>query len=250
MNRFEGRIALVTGAASGIGLATCARLASEGAHVLLADRDAQKLPAALAALSGEGHESHVLDVTEEAGWLALARVIGERHGRLDVLVNNAGYGSFAPIADTSLETWRAVMAVNMESIFLSTKILMPLLAASGSGAIVNVSSIRGIIAGVNTGSYSASKGAVRMFTKVTALECAAAGNGVRANSIHPGHTTTPLTAEAYADPVIARQLLADVPMGRPGEAEEIADGIAFLASDDARYMTGSELVVDGGKSAQ
>ena len=248
--RLDGRIALVTGAASGIGLATAARFAAEGATVLLADRDEPKLAEAHASLPGEGHEAIVLDVTDEAGWIALAARIEARFGRLDVLVNNAGFGRFGSIADTSFDQWRTVVAVNLDSVFLATKYLLPLLTASGRGSIVNMSSIRGIVAAANTGSYCAAKGGVRMFTKATALECAALGNGVRANSLHPGHIATPLTAPAYADPEVAKHLLADVPVGRIGQADEIADAALFLASDDSRYMTGAELVIDGGSTAQ
>ena len=248
--RLQGRIALVTGAASGIGLATAVRFAAEGATVLLADRDEPKLADALASLTGKGHETIVLDVTDDGGWTALATRIEERFGRLDVLVNNAGFGRFGSIADTSLDQWRSIIAVNLDSVFLATKHMLPMLAASGHGSIINMSSIRGIVAASNTGSYCAAKGGVRMFTKATAMECAALGNGVRANSIHPGHIATPLTAPAYADPEVAKHLLADVPIGRIGEADEIADGILFLASDESRYMTGAELVIDGGSTAQ
>ena len=250
MSRLTGRVALVTGAASGIGLATARRFAGEGATVLLADRDVAKLTAALANLGGVPHEAIPLDVTDEGGWIALAARVQQRFGTLDILVNNAGFGKFATIAETTLDQWRAILAVNLDSVFLGTKHMLPLLAASGHGAIVNMSSIRGIVAGTGTGSYCAAKGGVRMFTKVTALECAEAGNGVRANSIHPGHIATPLSAPAYADPEIAKKLLADVPLGRVGQADEIADAILFLASDESRYMTGGELVVDGGTTAQ
>ena len=250
MSRLSDRVALVTGAASGIGLATAKRFAAEGATVLLADRDVEKLGAALADLGGAPHDAIPLDVTDEPGWIALAERIGQRFGKLDIVVNNAGFGKFATIAETSLDQWRAILAVNLDSVFLGTKHMLPLLAASGRGAIVNMSSIRGIVAGSGTGSYCAAKGGVRMFTKVTALECAEARNGVRANSVHPGHIATPLSAPAYADPDIAKKLLADVPLGRIGEADEIADAILFLASDESRYMTGAELVVDGGTTAQ
>lgn len=250
MSRIEGRIALITGAASGIGLATARRFAAEGAVVILADRNEGGLATARAALPGEAHQTATIDVTDEQAWAALAERITAQFGKLDILVNNAGFGKFASIAETTLDQWRSIISVNLDSVFLATKYMMPLLAASGRGAIVNMSSIRGIVAGPGTGSYSAAKGGVRMFTKATALECAEVGNGVRANSIHPGHIATPLTAPAYADAQIAKTLLADVPLGRIGEAEEIADGILFLASDESRYMTGAELVIDGGSTAQ
>ncbi|WP_313803662.1 glucose 1-dehydrogenase [Sphingobium sp.] len=250
MTRFAGRIALVTGAASGIGLSTAQRFAAEGATLLLVDRDREKLKTVRNNLAGEAHDAITLDVTDEQGWIALAERIKARFGKLDILVNNAGFGRFKPITETSLEEWRSIISVNLDSVFLATKHMMPLLAASGHGAVVNMSSIRGIVAASGTGPYCAAKGGVRMFTKVTALECAEARNGVRANSIHPGHIRTPLSAPAYADPEIAKKLLADVPIGRPGEPDEIANAILFLASDESRYMTGAELVVDGGTTAQ
>jgi meso-butanediol dehydrogenase/(S,S)-butanediol dehydrogenase/diacetyl reductase len=250
MNRLDARTALITGAASGIGLATARRFAAEGATLILADRNADALSDARDSLPGDGHEAVVMDVTDERAWIALADRVERRFGRLDILVNNAGFGKFASIADTSLAQWRSIIAVNLDSVFLGTKYMMPLLAASGRGAIVNMSSIRGLVGGANAGSYSAAKGGVRLFTKASALECAEARNGVRVNSIHPGHIATPLTAPAYADADIARTLLADVPLGRIGESEEIADGILFLASDESRYMTGAELVIDGGSTAQ
>ncbi len=249
MGRLKGKLAAVSGAASGIGLATAKVFAAEGARVLLLDRDATRLTAALAGLDEGGHGSVVMDVTREDAWVDLAKKIERDHGRLDVLVNNAGFGAFKSIAETSFESWRSIMAVNLDSVFLATKYLMPALAASGRGSIINVSSIRGIVAAPNTGSYCASKGGVRLFTKATAMECAALENGVRANSIHPGHVETPLTAGAYADPVISARLKADIPMKRQGQPEEIADAMLFLASEDSRYMTGAELVVDGGSTA-
>ncbi|WP_300112822.1 SDR family oxidoreductase [Sphingobium sp.] len=250
MNRLDARIALITGAASGIGLATARRFAEEGAKVVMADRNEDALSSVRASLRGDGHQTVTMDVTDERAWAALAERIEAQFGKLDILVNNAGFGKFASITDTTLEQWRSIIAVNLDSVFLGTKYMMPLLAASGQGAIVNMSSIRGIVAGPGTGSYCAAKGGVRMFTKATAIECAAAGNGIRANSIHPGHIATPLTAPAHADAGIAKTLLADVPLGRIGQAEEIADGILFLASEESRYMTGAELVIDGGSTAQ
>ncbi len=240
----------MTGAASGIGLATARRFAVAGARLIVVDRNADGLAAALAALGDDGHRGVTMDVTDEAAWAALAGEIDQAAGKLDILVNNAGFGVFRSIVDTTLDHWRSIMAVNLDSVFLATKHLLPLLARSGNGSIVNMSSIRGIAAAPNAGSYCAAKGAVRMFTKATALECAALGNGVRANSIHPGHIATPLTAGAHADPIIAARLLADVPIGRVGTPDEIADAILFLASDASRYMTGAELVVDGGSTAQ
>jgi meso-butanediol dehydrogenase / (S,S)-butanediol dehydrogenase / diacetyl reductase len=252
MARLAGKIALVTGAASGIGLATAKRFAEEDAVVILADRDEERLPGALAeveAFGGEHCAIH-LDVTLEGAWVAAARQIEARYRRLDILVNNAGFGRFCPIAETSLDAWRATMAVNLDSVFLGTKHALPLLARSGKGAIVNMSSVRGLVAGPNAGAYSAAKAGVRLFSKVAALECAAAGNGVRVNSIHPGHVETPLTAATYANPAIARAFLEHTPLGRFAQAREIAEAIVFLASDESSYMTGAELTIDGGMTAQ
>lgn len=250
MKRLQDRVSLVTGAASGIGLATARRFAEEGATVILADRNREGLGHALASLPEGAHEAAVLDVTDEPGWASLADQLSARFGKLDILVNNAGFGKFASIADTSFDQWRSIIAVNLDSVFLGTKYMLPLLVSSGRGSIINMSSIRGIVAGTGTASYCAAKGGVRMLTKATAIECATDGNKVRVNSVHPGHIATPLTEPAYANAEIAKTLLADVPLGRIGEAEEIADGILFLASDESRYMTGAELVIDGGSTAQ
>lgn len=249
--RLAGKIALVTGAASGIGLATTQRFAEEGARVIATDRDAPALALVTAQLDEVegGHRTIVLDVTDEAQWQAAMREVDDRFGRLDILVNNAGFGRFCSIAEMSLKEWQATIAVNLDSVFLGTKYALPLLARSGRSAIVNMSSMRGMAAATGCGAYSAAKAGVRLFTKVTALECAQAGNGVRANSVHPGHVVTALTAAAYADAAIGPALLAHTPLGRFAQPREIADAIVFLASDEASYMTGAELTIDGGVTA-
>jgi NAD(P)-dependent dehydrogenase (short-subunit alcohol dehydrogenase family) len=250
--RLSGRVALITGAASGIGLATAKRFAEEEAVVILTDRDEVRLASALAEVRAVGGDPMAisLDVTVEAAWMNAIEKVASALRRLDILVNNAGFGRFRSIADTTLEEWHATLAVNLDSVFLGTKHALPLLAKSGRGAIVNMSSIRGLVAGPNAGAYSAAKAGVRLFTKVTALECAAAGNGVRVNSVHPGHVETPLTAPVYAQPEIAGPLLAETPLGRFAQAREIAEVILFLASDEASYVTGAEFTVDGGVTAQ
>jgi meso-butanediol dehydrogenase / (S,S)-butanediol dehydrogenase / diacetyl reductase len=252
MGSLSHKIALITGAASGIGLRTAERFAEEGASVVLADKSEDGLAAALAsvrAIGGE-HLSIVFDVTLEEAWIHAAQQIDRALGRLDVLVNNAGYGRFQSISETTFADWRAILAVNLDSVFLGTKYCLPLLARSGKGSIVNVSSIRGLVAGLGTGAYSASKAGVRLFTKSTALECAAAGNGVRANSVHPGQVETPLVAAAMAGTDRRRATLDLIPVRRMGLPTEIADGIVFLASDASSFMTGSEMVIDGGFTAQ
>ncbi|HEY4083073.1 MAG TPA: glucose 1-dehydrogenase [Burkholderiaceae bacterium] len=249
MNRMSDKVCLITGAASGIGLASALRLAEEGARVILADRDVAGLERALARMPGNGHITQAMDVTLEADWLRVLGEVDAGYGRLDVLVNNAGFGRFRSITETSLDEWRATLAVNLDSVFLGTKHALPLLARSGRGAIVNMSSMRGLRAGANAGAYCAAKAGVHLFTKVTALECGAAANGVRANSIHPGHVETPLTAAAYANPELAAKFLAHTPLKRFGQAGEIAEAVLFLASDESSYMTGSELIIDGGVTA-
>jgi meso-butanediol dehydrogenase/(S,S)-butanediol dehydrogenase/diacetyl reductase len=250
--RLAGKISLITGAASGIGWATAERFAQEGATVVLADRAAGMLEERLRSLNARGgqHRAIALDVTSEDGWLRAVHEIESAFGRLDVLVNNAGIGYFRSIVDTTFEEWRAIMSVNLDGVFLGTKHSMPLLARSGKGSIVNVSSIRGLIGGLNVAAYCASKGGVRLFTKATALECAALRNGVRANSVHPGVIETPMSAQAFSDPAQLEQRLQAIPAGRAGQPLEIANAIIFLASDESSYMTGSEVVIDGGHTAQ
>jgi len=194
--------------------------------------------------------SIVFDVTLEDAWIRAIQQIDSAYGRLDVLVNNAGYGRYQTIAHSTLADWRDTLAVNIDSVFLATKYSLPLLARSGRSSIVNISSVYGLVGGRGFGAYCASKGAVRMFTKATALECAAAANGIRANSVHPGQVLTPLTAEVLDDPVRRLAAIDSVPIGRTGQPTEIAEVIVFLASDAASFMTGSEVVVDGGFTAR
>lgn len=250
--RLDGKIALITGAASGIGWATVELFAAEGAVVILADRAADKL-AERAATLPERHRAVVLDVTSEAEWMRIMQEIEREFGRLDVLVNNAGIGYFRSIADTTFDEWRTILSVNLDSVFLGTKYALPLLTRSGKGSIINISSIRGQVAGPNVAAYSASKAGVRLFTKSTAIECAAAGNGIRANSVHPGVIETPMSAQALSNeqaPTKLAQSVERIPVGRLGTASEIAAAIVFLASDESSYMTGSEITIDGGYTAQ
>lgn len=242
--RLTGRSAVVTGAASGIGLATARLFAAEGAVVTLVDRDGQAVGREAAAL-GAPHRAVAMDVTDEVAWNALHDALSVQGG-CDLLVNNAGIARLASLTDTSLAEWRATMAVNVESVFLGCRALLPLLARSGCGAIVNVSSIRGIIGGANASAYCASKGAVRLFTKALALEYA---GRVRVNSVHPGLIETPLAAAALEDATVRARRMAALPVGRPGTADEVAQAILFAGSDRASYMTGSEIVVDGGTIA-
>lgn len=246
MGRLEGKVCLVTGAARGIGEAIARAFADEGALVVMTD----VLEDRLAALAGELEQTaKVHDVADEAGWAALVAAIGQDFGRLDVLVNNAGFGWLKPVTQIPLEDWRRLMAVNLDGVFLGLKHAIPLMARGGGGAIVNMSSMYGTVGNAGTSAYCASKGGVTMLTKAVALECAEAENGIRVNSIHPGYVDTPSVAETMTDG--QREALRVLhPLGRLADPAEIARSVVFLASDDASFMTGAELAVDGGFTAR
>ncbi|KQM52295.1 short-chain dehydrogenase [Sphingomonas sp. Leaf208] len=246
---FVGRSVLISGAAMGIGLTTAGRFLEHAADVWLADRDERALASACGDLPlARRDRAIVLDVTNEDDWADAASRIATAGG-LDVLINNAGRGHFRMLADTSLAEWREIRAVNVDALFLGTRAMLPMLAASGSGAIVNVASIRGMISGPGSGSYCAAKGAARMFAKAAALEFAALSNRVRVNTVNPGLIDTPLSRAVFNDPAASARRLADIPLGRAGTAEEVADAIVFLASDAAAYITGAEVSIDGGQTA-
>ena len=250
MRRLEGKVALVTGAASGIGRVTAERLAEEGAVVVVTDvQDEAGEQAAAAIRAGGGDALYLhLDVTDEAGWQAVVeRVLSERD-RLDVLVNNAGLGDLAPIEETSLADWERTVAIDQTGVFLGMKTCAEARKASGNGSVINISSIFGTSGGFGTSpAYHAAKGAVRTLTKNVALRWAT--EGVRVNSVHPGFIRTPILDQAKGTE-IWDAMTASTPMGRLGEPEEIAAAVAYLASDDASFVTGSELYVDGGYIAR
>ena len=252
MQRFLGKTALVTGAASGIGLASAEQFACEGATVIATDLRMEDLDTAFDDNMPEGHsiEKMVQDVTERETWYRIIDGIMERHGRLDVLFNNAGGGHFALIEATTIEQWRYVNALNLDSVFFGMQAAIRAMKVNG-GAIINNSSIAGLIGEPQLAAYSATKGGVRAMTKAAAVDCARQGYPIRINSIHPGYTNTKLVAtalESLGDGAeeFAAATTAAIPMGRLAEPIEIARPVLFLASDDASYITGAELVVDGG----
>lgn len=256
MQGLSGKVCVVTGGAHGIGRATCLRLAKEGARVVvldLADEEGRTVVEEMKANGTESEYGH-LDVTDETAVQETLTAIAERFGQLDVLVNNAGIsGANKPTHQITAEEWNKVMAVNVSGVFYCTKAAIPLMRKAGAGSIVNLSSIYGIIGAPDIPPYHASKGAVREMSKTDALLYAP--DNIRVNSVHPGFIWTPLVeelAEASEEgkEAFRRHLDGLHPLGHVGEPEDIAAGIAYLASDDAKFVTGSELVIDGGYTAR
>ena len=253
--RVAGKVALVTGGASGLGAESARRLAREGAAVLLTDLSADAGEAVAQGIVEAGGRAAFMthDVTDEAGWAAAVAGAVDRFGRLDVLVNYAGVsGGPLELMTHSMEDWRRVLSVNLDGVFLGLRHGGPAIAASGGGSVINLSSILGKVALAGAAAYCASKGAVLMLTKAAALEWAP--HRIRVNSNHPGFIDTPMVSGAIQrsengnemrEMIISRHAL-----GRLGEPREIADAVVFLASDESSFMTGSELVVDGGYTAQ
>ncbi len=254
MARLAGKVALVTGAASGIGAAAARRLAAEGAAVLLTDRELAGEDVAAAILADGGRAAFRLhDVTSHPDWAAAVEQAVEQFGRLDILVNNAGIsGGLNALMDHSYDAWRQIIAVNLDGVFLGLRHAGPRMAAGGGGSVINVASILGKVGLAGAAAYCASKGGVTLLTKAAALEWAPLG--IRVNSLHPGFVDTPLVADALADRPDGNEMRAALvgahPIGRFGTPREIGDAILFLASAESSFMTGAELVVDGGYTAQ
>jgi NAD(P)-dependent dehydrogenase (short-subunit alcohol dehydrogenase family) len=250
MKRLEGRVALVTGAASGIGKATAERLAQEGAAVLVTDIQVEAGEATVRGITEAGGRAAFLrhDVTSETEWRAACAAAVEAFGGLDIVVNNAGMGDVKPIEDTTLEEWDRTVAIDQTGVFLGMKVPADELKKSEHASVINISSIFGSSGGFGVSpAYHAAKGAVRTLTKNIALHWAT--EGIRVNSIHPGFIATPIL-EAARDTPIWDGMTALTPMGRLGRPEDIAAGVAYLASDDAAFVTGLELYIDGGYMAR
>jgi NAD(P)-dependent dehydrogenase (short-subunit alcohol dehydrogenase family) len=253
MGQVEGKIALVTGGASGIGAACVETLAREGARVVISDIDDLRGAALAAQIIASGQDAIYLshDVTDEGRWQEVVGEIERRYGRLDIMVANAGIGIMTTsIVEMSLADWRRQTAVNLDGVFLSVKHCIPLMRKSGGGSIVMTSSIAGLRGSATLAGYCATKGGVRLFGKAIAMECASRGDGIRVNSVHPGIIDTPIWGKISG----GRNAPIDIdeygrrgaPLGRVGKPQDIANGVLFLASDAASYITGTELVIDGG----
>ena len=248
--RLQGKVALITGAARGQGAAEARLFAQEGAKVVLADvadQDGTIVAAEIAEAGGDALYVH-LDVTSEDEWDAAVRSAVASFGKLDILVNNAGIWRRGHVLETSSEQWDEIMGVNAKGVFLGTKAAIPEMRKAGGGSIINISSTAGLVGSRTSSAYSASKGAVRIFTKSTAVQYAA--EGIRANSIHPGPIDTDMGDQVWPDADSRKAAVARTALSRIGTAQDVAYGALYLASDESSFVTGSELVIDGGVTAQ
>ena len=249
--RLAGKVALISGGAKGQGAAETRLFVREGASVVFGDvldDEGKKVEAEIRAAGGQATYVH-LDVTREADWRAAVATAVERYGKLTVLVNNAGILLRARIEDTSEADWDRIMAINVKGVFLGTKCAIPAMRQAGGGSIVNISSTAGLVGSPQgTAAYTATKGAVRLFTKSTAIQHAR--DNIRANSVHPGPIATDMIADTMSNEEHWKERLRRLPMGRVGTVDEVAYGVLYLASDEASYVTGSELVIDGGTTAE
>ena len=248
--RLEGKVALITGGARGQGAAESRLFAREGAKVVIADvldADGMAVAAQINELGGDATYVH-LDVSSESDWQQAIAAAVSAYGKLDVLVNNAAIWRGGHVADTSSEQWDTVLDINAKGVFLGTKQAIPEMRKTGGGSIINISSTAGLVGSLTSSAYSASKGAVRLFTKSTAVQYGA--ENIRANSIHPGPIDTPMGDQVWPNAGSREEVIERTVLKRIGTPEDIANGALFLASDESSFMTGSELVIDGGVTAQ
>ena len=257
--RVEGKVAIVTGGASGIGKGVSLRLAEEGATVVVTDIQEDLGRQTVSEINGTGGKAEFFlhDVTQEKQWETIVAGVVEGHGRLNLLVNNAGIAIVDSILTMTLDDWQRQQAINLDGVFLGIKHCIPAMIESGSGSIINLSSVAGIKGAASLSAYNATKGGVRLFTKGVALECANNRWPVRVNSVHPGIIDTPIWDKMDASKLttglntVDRGEMAErsVPTGQLGYPLDIANGVLFLASEESRYMTGTELIIDGGLCA-
>ncbi len=248
--RLENKVALISGGARGMGEVEAKLFAQEGAKVVIGDvldEDGRRTEAAINEMGGVCVFVH-LDVTDEAQWRTAVNEAVSRYGKLDILVNNAGIYRTNTVLETSTTEWEQVMDINAKGVFLGTKSAIPEMKKNGAGSIVNISSVAGLVGNKMSSAYTASKGAVRLFTKSTAIQYAA--DGIRANSVHPGTIETPMTAALLENPDYRKDRMDRTPIGRLGRPEDVAYGVLYLASDEASFVTGAELVIDGGRTAE
>ena len=248
--RLENKVVLISGGAKGMGAVEAKLFAKEGAKIVIGDLLEAEGKRVEAEINETGGECFFvpLDVTEEDQWeKAVAATVG-RFGKLDVLVNNAGIYRSHPVEDTTSDEWDQVMDINAKGVFLGAKYSIPAMRKAGGGSIINISSVAGLVGNAFSSAYNASKGAVRLFTKSTAIQYAS--DGIRSNSIHPGVIETDMTAEAIANVRFKKERLDPTPLSRLGQPEDVAYGALYLASDESSFVTGAELVIDGGWTAQ
>ena len=248
--RLENKVAFISGGARGMGAAEALLFTREGAKVVIGDvldEEGRRTEAEINEAGGECVFVH-LDVTNEASWQSAISDTVSRFGKLDILVNNAGIYRTNTVENTTTEQWDQVMDINVKGLFLGTKAAIPEMRKGGGGSIINMSSVAGLVGDHNSTAYTASKGAVRLFTKSTAIQYAA--EGIRSNSVHPGTIETPMTADMLADQSYREDRVRRVPLGRLGQPEDVALGVLYLASDESSFVTGSELVIDGGRTAE
>ncbi len=249
MGRVQDKVCLVTGGAAGMGREHVLLLAEEGARIVLTDLNEEAGKATVDEVKGMGGEAIFVkhDVASEDDWLMVVDAAVEAFGKIDVLVNNAGVLVLKSIQETTAEDWDFVNNINTKGSFFGVKHVLPAMEKAGGGSIINISSIYGIAGAPSASAYQASKGAVRTFTKSAAVEYAS--YNIRVNSVHPGVIATSMTAEIVADPAATDAMLGGAIIRRPAEPKEVSWGVLFLASDESSYMTGSELVIDGGYTA-
>ena len=249
--RLENKVALISGGARGMGAVEAKLFAREGAKVVIGDVLEDEGKQTESEINEAGGQCLFvrLDVTSEENWNQSVAATVARFGKLDILVNNAGIFPLGNVEDTTVEMWDRVMAINGKGVFLGTKAVIPEMRKVGGGSIINLSSVAGLIGSARAAAYGATKGAVRIFTKSTAVQYAK--EGIRANSVHPGIIDTPMTVPTILVDNASREAQMErTPLGRLGQSEDVANGVLFLASDESSFMTGSELVIDGGLAAQ